>query len=157
MAETKQKSMKYFMRKQEPEIVTAPGPDTFRDEEGNVIPFEIRVLTQKEIQDINNGYRDHGIATNKRGEPLISNGEVVWKTDIDRARASRHMIAEALVYPNLKDPETMKFYNCHDISEMPLHVFQRPDEYAHVSRIVMQALGLMDSAEDEDDLEAAKN
>ena len=151
------KSLKYFMRKQEAEIVTAPGPDTFKDEDGNVIQFEIRVLTQREIQDINNGYRKRTMAYSKKGDPLVSNGEVVWKTEADRARASRHIIAEALVYPNLKDPELMNYYNCHDISEMPLHVFQRPDEYAHVSDIVMRALGLIDAPEDEKELEAAKN
>lgn len=155
-AETK-KSLKYFMRKPEEEIVTAPGPETFKDENGNVIQFEIRVLTQRQIQDINHGYRDHGMATDKKGNPLIANGEVVWRTEIDRARASRHMIAEALVYPNLKDPELMNFYNCNDISEMPLHVFQRPDEYAHVSQMVMKALGLMDAPAEEKELEDAKN
>jgi len=46
------KSLKYFMREPETEIVTAPGPETFKDEEGNTIQFEIRVLTQKEIQEM---------------------------------------------------------------------------------------------------------
>ena len=151
------KSLKYFMREPETEIVTAPGPETFKDEEGNTIQFEIRVLTQREIQEINEGYRDHRMATDKRGNPLVDGGEVVWKTEVDRARASRHILAEALVYPNLKDPELMEFYHCHDISEMPLHVFRRPDEYAHVTDMVMKALGLTDDSEDKEDLEAAKN
>lgn len=151
------KSLKYFMREPETEIVTAPGPETFKDEDGKVIQFEIRVLTQKEIQEINDGYRKHGVATDKKGNPLVDGGEVVWKTETDRARASRHILAEALVYPNLKDPELMDFYHCHDISEMPLHVFRRPDEYAHVTDMVMKALGLMDDAKEKEDLEAAKN
>ena len=151
------KSLRYFMREPETEIVTAPGPETFKDEEGNTIQFEIRVLTQKEIQEINDGYRDHRMATDKRGNPLVDGGEVVWKTEVDRARASRHILAEALVYPNLKDPELMEFYHCHDISEMPLHVFRRPDEYAHVTDMVMKVLGLTDAPKDEEDLKAAKN
>lgn len=151
------KSLKYFMREPETEIVTAPGPETFKDEEGNTIQFEIRVLTQREIQEINEGYRKRGVATDKKGNPLVDGGEVVWKTEVDRARASRHILAEALVYPNLKDPELMDFYHCHDISEMPLHVFRRPDEYAHVTDMVMKALGLTDDSEDKEDLEAAKN
>ena len=32
---------------------------------------------------------------------------------------------EALQYPNLKDPELMKHYNCADMTEMPLKVFSR--------------------------------
>ena len=151
------KSLRYFMREPETEIVTAPGPETFKDEEGNAIQFEIRVLTQREIQEINDGYRDHRMATDKRGNPLVDGGEVVWRTEVDRARASRHILAEALVYPNLKDPELMEFYHCYDISEMPLHVFRRPDEYAHVTDMVMKALGLSDASEDEEDLKAAKN
>lgn len=34
------KDLKYFMRSKEAEIVTAPGPDSFKDEEGNVIKCE---------------------------------------------------------------------------------------------------------------------
>ena len=151
------KSLRYFMREPETEIVTAPGPETFKDEEGRVIQFQIRVLTQKEIQEINDGYRKRGVATDKKGNPLVDGGELVWKTETNPARASRHIIAEALVYPNLKDPELMDFYHCNDISEMPLHVFRRPDEYAHVTDMVMKALGLSDASEDKEDLEAAKN
>lgn len=152
------KDLKYFMRNTEPEVVTAPGPDSFRDEDGNVIDFEIKVLTQADITRINDNYRKRSMATDKKGNPLIANGEVVWKTEKDSARASRHMIAEALVYPDLKDPELMKHYNCVDITEMPLLVFPRADEYQHVSRIVLQALGLASSVnDDDDDLEAAKN
>ncbi len=93
------KDLKYFMRSNEPEIVTAPGPDSFKDESGNVIQFEIKVLSQAEITKINNAYRKRGIATDKKGNALIANGEVVWKTESDNARATRHMIVEALQYP----------------------------------------------------------
>lgn len=151
------KDLKYFMRSIDPEIVTAPGPNSFKDEEGNVIQFEIKVLTQEEINKINDNYRRRNMATDKKGNPLIAMGEVVWKTEKDSARASRHMIAEALQYPNLKDPELMAYYKCNDISEMPLKVFPKADEYQHVSRIVMQALGLASAVNDDEDLDEAKN
>ena len=157
MAETKKKDLKYFMRPVEPEVVTAPGPDSFRDEEGNVIQFEIKVLSQEEITKINDMYRRRSMATDKKGNALIANGEVVWKTERDGARASRHLIVEALQYPDLKDPELMKYYGCVDVTEMPLKVFHKTDEYQHVSRIVMQALGLSSAVNDEDDLTDAKN
>ena len=133
------KDLKYFMRSTEAEIVTAPGPDSFKDEDGNVIQFEIKKLTQEEINKINDAYRKRSMATDKKGNPLIAMGEVVWKTEKDSARASRHMIVEALQYPNLKDEELMKHYGCVDVTEMPLKVFSRADEYQHVSRIVMPA------------------
>ncbi len=151
------KDLKYFMRSTDPEIVTAPGPNSFKDEEGNVIQFEIKVLTQEEINKINDNYRRRNMATDKKGNPLIAMGEVVWKTEKDSARASRHMIAEALQYPNLKDSELMAYYKCNDISEMPLKVFPKADEYQHVSRIVMQALGLASAVNDNEDLDEAKN
>lgn len=151
------KDLKYFMRNMEEETVTAPGPDSFRDENGKVIDFEIRVLSQETINKINDAYRRRSIATDKKGNPLIAMGEVVWKTEKDSAKASRHIIAEALQYPNLKDEELMSYYKCPDITEMPLKVFPKADEYQHVSRIVMQALGLMEPVNDEEELEAAKN
>lgn len=151
------KDLKYFMRSTEAEIVTAPGPDSFKDEDGNVIQFEIKKLTQEEINKINDAYRKRSMATDKKGNPLIAMGEVVWKTEKDSARASRHMIVEALQYPNLKDEELMKHYGCVDVTEMPLKVFSRADEYQHVSRIVMQALGLAAAVNDDEDLTDAKN
>jgi len=151
------KDLKYFMRSTEPKIVTVPGPDSFKDEDGKVIDFEIRVLSQEEINRINEGYRKRGMATDKKGNPLIANGEVVWKTEKDPAKASRHIIVEALQYPDLKDPDLMKHFGCVDFTDMPLKVFPTADEYQHVSRIVMQALGLASAISDEEELADAKN
>lgn len=151
------KNLKYFMRDHQDEVVTVPGPDSFRDEEGKVVDLEIRVLSNAEIQKINDNYRRRTIALDKKGYPYISNGEVVFKTDKDSAKASRHIIVKALKYPDLQDKELMDFYGCVDVTDMPNLVFSRPDEYAHVSRAVMTALGLMDAPSDEDTVEAAKN
>lgn len=150
------KDLKYFMRKQEDEIVTAPAPPSFKDEKGNPVNLEIRVLGNAEIQKINDSYRTRAMATDRKGNPIISMGEVVWKTDRDSAKASRHMLVEALAYPNLKDKELMAFYKCTDVTDMPMLVFSKTDEYAHVSRAVMAALGLGDFLDD-DELEEAKN
>lgn len=157
MSDTTKKDLKYFMRSKEEEIVTAPGPDSFRDEEGKVINFEIRVLSQEQIAHINEGYRHRTMATDRKGNPLIYNGEVVWKTEKEGAKATRHILCEALVYPNLKDKELMAYYGCTDFTDMPLKVFPKADEYQHVLRIVMQALGLASPVNDEEELDAAKN
>lgn len=151
------KDLKYFMRSTEQKIVTAPGPDSFKDDEGKVIDFEIRVLSQEEINRINENYRRRSMATDKKGNPLIANGEVVWKVEKDPSRASRHIIVEALQYPDLKDPDLMKHYGCVDVTDMPLKVFPTADEYQHVSRIVMQALGLGSTFNDDEELDDAKN
>ena len=90
------KNLKYFMRDRKEEIVTVPGPESFKDENGNVIDFEIKVLSQETINKINSAYRKRSMATDKKGNPLIAMGEVVWKVEKDNERASRHMIVEAL-------------------------------------------------------------
>lgn len=152
------KDLRFFMRPHEDEIVTAPGPETFKDDEGNVIDLEIKVLSQKEIQDINNRYRHRSVATDKKGQPYIANGEVVFKTERDNERATRHIIVEALQYPDLKNKELMDYYGCVDVTEMPRLVFSKADEYTHVTRTVLTALGIMDAPEDDDEIiEDAKN
>lgn len=151
------KDLKYFMRERKDEIVTVPGPESFKDENGEVINLEIRVLSQAEIQDINNNYRRRMVATDKKGQPYISNGEVVFKTEKDNARATRHIIVEALQYPDLKDKDLMKFYGATDVTDMPLLVFSRADEYAAVSRAVLQALGIIDAPADDELVDDAKN
>lgn len=151
------KDLKYFMRPVEPEVVTVPGPDTIRDDEGHVLPLEIRVLSQEAVNRINDMYREKSMATDKRGNPLIFSGEVVWKVTKDPARASRHLIVEALQFPDLRDPDLMKHFNCVDIMEMPLKVFPKAAEYQHVSRMVMKALGLSSEIDDDEELNDAKN
>ena len=154
--ETK-RDMKYFMGATEDEIVTAPGPKSFKDENGKVIDFEIKVLSHKEITEINNKYRKRSIATDKKGNPLVQGNEVVYKTERDSDRASRHMMVEALVYPNLKDKDLMDHYKCVDITEMPLLVFRNSDDYLYVLKMINRILGLTSGLDDEGDMEAAKN
>ena len=138
-----QRNLKFFMREEKEEIVKMPAPKSFVDDKGQPIDLEIKVLNHTRIQDIFSKYRTRSIATNEQKSPYLSpNGEVVFKTERDSARAVRHIIAEALVYPPLQDSELMKFYNCVDITEMPTKVFSKSDEYTHVNKMVMQALGL---------------
>jgi hypothetical protein len=152
------KDLKYFMREQKDEIVTAPGPDTILDEDGKPVILEIRVLSHAEISKISDSYSKRAVALDKKGAPYISGGEVVFRTESDNARAGRHIIAEALVYPNLKDEKLMAFYKCNDITEMPRLVFPRANEYLHVNRAVSAALGLAQEANDAGKtLEDAKN
>lgn len=154
------KDLKFFMREEKEEIVTAPAPDTFTDEDGNKIELEIRVLSNARIQEIFTSYRKRSVATDKKGTPYLTpGGEVVFKIERDNARAIRHIIAEALVYPSLKDEKLMSFYKCNDITDMPFKVFTRADEYAHVSQMVLSALGLAEAQQTPDDtlVEEAKN
>lgn len=154
------KDLKYFMRDNSNEIVTVPGPESFKDENGEVINLEIRKLSQNEIDKIYDGYTRRAMAVDKRGNPLSNGGEVLWKVEKDNSKAARHLIAEALQFPDLRDKELMSFYNCFDITEMPSLVFSHPDEYQHVMRAVLAVQGLIDNFEDSDStavVEEAKN
>lgn len=151
------KNLSYFMREQKEEIVKAPAPKSFKDENGKLIEMEIKLLSTDKINKINKKYRERKIAFDKSGHPYINNGEVVFQSENDTGRALRHIIAEALVYPNLKDKELMDFYKCYDITEMPMLVFSQQGEYDYVFRTVMSALGIIEKAENDDELDTAKN
>jgi hypothetical protein len=142
------------------EVITAPGPESIKGDDGKPVLLEIKVLSNETIQRINDAYKKRSIAVDKKGQPYIANGEVAFRTERDNVKASQHIIAESLVYPDLKAPELMSFFNCNDIAEMPLKVFPRADEYAAVSRAVMAALGLSSEPAQEDKeaiLEEVKN
>lgn len=152
--------LKFFMREQKAEIIKAKGPETFKDDKGEVIEFEIKKLTRAEIQHIFNGYKTRTILKDKRGTPLVVGNEAIFETVKNNEKAQDRIIVEALQYPNLKDKELMKFYGCVDITEMPGKVFPSYDEYSHVLKIVTAALGIGDFGEDEDDsdlVDEAKN
>lgn len=155
------KNLKYFMRPADDTVIKAPAPASFRDEEGNIVQMEIRRIPQAEIEKINRAYTTRSVATDRRGNPLVQNGSVIWKESRDTDKITHHIVAEALVYPDLKDPELMSFFECVDITEMPLAVFNRPGELREVIDTVWKAIGLRasDEAEEKDieDLEDAKN
>jgi len=146
------KDLRVFMREsaKTEEIVTAPGPDTILGEDGKPVTLEIKVLSSATIQKINDNYKKRAIAVDKKGTPIVANGEVVFRSEKDNIKASMHILVEALVYPDLKDPDLMAFYECRDITEMPFKVFPRSDEFAHVNRVVMAALGLGNEVTRED-------
>jgi hypothetical protein len=162
MATTQKRDLRAFMRESAKveEVITAPGPDTILGEDGKPITLEIKVLSNETIQRINDNYKKRAIAVDKKGVPYITNGNVAFREERDNVKASQHIIAEALVYPDLHDTELMAFFNCNDIAEMPLKVFPRADEYAHISHAVMVALGLASEPgqeEKEESLKEAKN
>lgn len=152
------RNLKYFMRSEakEEQILTVPGPDTIRDENGEVVNLEIKKLHNDTITEINDMYKSRTPLKDNKGNYVVQNGEVVFKSERDAGKAARHILVEALVYPNLKDPDLMKYFDCVDLTEMPLKVFPSSDEYSYVSKKVMEVLGMLESDE-ENDIDQAKN
>ena len=154
------KNLKYFMREEsrQEQIFQVPAPARFVDEKGEVVQMEVKKLHNDTIAKINDMYKSRTPMKDKKGNYIVQNGEVVFKTEKNSVKATRHIIVEALVYPDLKDPELMKYYDCVDITDMPLKVFPDNDEFGYVSRKVLEILGLMDAAENnEREVEDAKN
>lgn len=153
------KNLSYFMREEakNEQVVSVPGPDTIKDEHGNVVQIEIRKLSNDTIAKINEMYETKTLLRDKKGNFVVQNGVAVYKIDRDRTKASRHMMVEALVYPDLKDKKLMEFFGCVDITDMPLKVFPDNKEYSHVSRQVLKVLNLVDEDSTEKELEDAKN
>ena len=153
------KNLKYFMREHKEEIITVPGLESFKDENGNVIDFKIKRLTAEEMDRITEGYKKRTVATDKRGNPLVSNGEIVWKTEVDSKRATRHLIAEAFVEPELKNKELMDYYKCIDVSEIVRKVFPYADDYLQVVKKFNDVNGIGEDFKDKDEkeVEDAKN
>lgn len=150
------KNLKYFMREaaEVEKVVTVPAPESFKDENGKVIQLEVKVLSSERIRAINEGYHTHTVALDKKGNPYINGGNVVFRDERDNAKATRHILVEALQYPKLDDPDLMKYYNCVDITQMPEKVFSRADEFAHVTRVVMALLGIGGQLSEEEQKQA---
>ncbi len=154
------KNLKYFMREEskQEQIFQVPAPPRFVDEKGEVVQMEIKKLHNDAIARINDLYKSRTPMKDRKGNYIVQNGEAVFMTEKNSVKATRHIIVEALVYPDLKDPDLMNFYGCVDITDMPLKVFPDNEEYGYVSRKILEILGLMDAAENnEQEVEDAKN
>ena len=154
------KNLKYFMRPEAKEeiVVEVEGLEGIVDENGKVVPFKIKKLHNETVDKINKMYTSRFPAKDKKGNFIIQNGEIVYRTEKDRTKAFHHILTEALVYPDLKDAELMAYFNCNDITEMPQKVFPTNDEYTAVTQKVMAVLGLVDPDEaDQKEIDDAKN
>lgn len=156
-----ERTLAYFMREtaKKQEIVEVPGIESIKDENGHVVPFKIKMLTKKEIDDIYDKYRTRTMLCDKKGKPVFNRGQAVFDINTDSNRALRRIMVEALVYPDLHNKELMEFFDCYDFSEMPLKVFPNPKEYDKVANIVLSALGILEeeNEDSESEVQEAKN
>ena len=155
-----EKSLSYFMREtaKKQEIIEVPGIESIKDEKGNIVPFKIRILTKKQIDDIYDKCRTRTLVYDKKGKPVINRGQAVFDVKTDNNKALQRIIVEALAYPDLKDKELMDYFDCYEFAEMPLKVFPNQKEYDQVTNIVFSALGILeDDGDGEDEVQEAKN
>lgn len=156
----KNKNLSYFMREElkNEDIVEVPGPESIVDENGDPVKFQIKRLRRERVDEIYDRYRTLKPALDKNKKPYVVDGKMVMIEEKDYAKALRHVMAEALVYPNLCDEELMNFFDCIDVTKMPVKVFTQK-EYSEVIKMLNHVLRIDDEDEEEqkDDLETAKN
>lgn len=137
-----------------------PGIDKFKDKDGKTIPFIIKRLSRRELNEIRDNYRTKRVFRDKNNgnRPVIGNdGMVAMVSDYDSARAGKEMMVDAFVQPKLDDPELMKFYGVDDRLDMPDVLFSDLDDMNYANDCLMIALGLKDEEDDSDKIEKVKN
>lgn len=149
--------LSYFMHSKEPEIVKYPAPEGYIDENGKRIELEFRVLSEEEMRDIREHWREKKLVKD-HGKPMVVNGAPVYETNYDSESALREMLIESLQYPNLKDEELMDYYGVVDVMVMPFKVFPKSAELLEVYRAFNVIHGFTEEdGEEVSDLDAAKN
>lgn len=115
----------------------------FKDENGEPIAWEIRQISQAESDQLK---EDCTIRTKKKGARDITE-------NFQSAKFTNALITSAVVYPDLKDPDTLKSYGLLKISDL-LPKMLTVGEYSDLAEAVLEHNGL---DADEEIIEAAKN
>lgn len=156
-------NLKFFMVESlnEDEIVEVPGINTFKDDKGKPVPFQIKKLGVKRLNDIRKGCKVKKLLKNGKGKQMFNNlGEPMFETDYNSDEATAKIIVESLVFPYLADKELMEFYKCVDVLNMPMKLFKEPNDFKYVSEQVLLVNGITSEDEEEQEeklIEEAKN
>lgn len=152
-------SIKAFMRKKakEEEVVSVYAPESFIDENGEKVVMQVKRLSTNRVNQIYEIYNKQVVARDEEGQPIIRNNRIVKDFKQDTEGNINRLIIESLVFPNLRDPELMKFYSCVDVMEMPHAVFASKDEYDYVRDVVLSLASTLSGDESKYIIGEAKN
>lgn len=116
--------------------------DRFRDEEGNVVPFRIRTISQ-----------DENTALNRKAQKTdVIRGQKVQ--GYDNIKYSYLLVVACTVQPDFRDSELCRAYGTMDPQEVPGKMLT-PGEFARLTDAIMDFNGFTEAAEAEE--EEAKN
>lgn len=126
-------SMSAFMRKNivqytAVEIVISK---RFADENGNPIPWRIKVISQEEMEKITERCT-HRIIDAKTGQERI---------ETNRKEVMRELLETCVVHPNLKNAELQNSYGAMGAAELAGKMLL-PGEYVRLNNAIMQAQGI---------------
>ena len=102
--------------------------DRFRDENGKIIPFKIRPLTQEENEALSKQCRR---SRKVNGQPVEY---------LDQAEYSRRVVVAGTVEPNFAAKEICDFYKVMDPSQVPGKML-RAGEFAALMKAIMKVSG----------------
>jgi len=105
--------------------------DRFCDEEGNPIPWKIKILTAKEMEGI------------KKACTVKVVNAATQKTELrtDEENMGRLLLEQCVLFPNLKSEELQNSYGVMDAAELA-EAMLTPGEYAKLSKAIMEAQGV---------------
>lgn len=136
-----ERTLAYFMREtaKKQEIVEVPGIESIKDENGQVVPFKIKMLTKKEIDDIYDKYRTRTMLCDKKASQSLT-GDRQYLISIQTATAHsgalwwRHWFIQTCIIKILWNFLTvMIFRRCRskyfriprNMTKLPTSYFQR--------------------------------
>lgn len=153
----KNPSIQAFMRPElkENPIVEIPGIDTFKDENGVPIPFKIRMITTSDLERIRKGCKVRRIAKDTKGKPIFNGGVVQYSEEYDGNAMGKHMIEEAMVFPDLHDKELLAYYEVNTAVELIDKLFRKLDDFTYVLNKIQEISGISDDGDEI--IEEAKN
>lgn len=154
-------NLKAFMKPElkERKTMEFPGIDKYVDEKGKPIPFIIRRLTRKELNEIRALYKTTTVYRDKQsGNPVLTaDGQVAVMKEYDSDRAGRHIMVDAFVQPKLDDKELMKYYGVLDRVDMPFVIFPDQKDFQYADECLSIALGLKEQKNERGMVEDLKN
>lgn len=118
----------------------------FKDEKGNPIPFEIKVLTAMEDEAIRNACMKKVQVTGKKNQYI---------NELDSNRYVRLLCTNSVVFPNLKDAELQDSYGVSSPDDL-LVAMLTAGEFSTLAEKVSE-LSMNKSVITDEDIEEAKN
>jgi hypothetical protein len=123
------------------ENVKIAASESFKDEKGNVVEWEIRALRTIEADAI----RTECTTINTKGK----------KVDVDNAKFNRLVASKCTVFPNLNDKELQDSYGVMSADQLIVEMLDNDGEYQAYCQKILEISGYNKS--DADLVEEAKN
>ena len=131
--------------KTERKNTTYPATKSLTDENGKPLLWEIQPLTTKK----NEVLRDScTMEVPVKGKPNM------YKEKLDTSKYTAKLIAESVVFPDLKDKELQDSYGVMTPEALIMEMVDDPGEYANFAQFITEFNGFTDI---NDDIEEAKN